>query len=49
MAILDTNPYTHTRKVYPKESKEGLGDSWSVFYHKFKIMAMSLLFCVSDP
>lgn len=39
----------HTRKVYPKESKEGLGDSWSVFYHKCKIMAMSLVFCVSDP
>lgn len=48
MATLDMNPYTHRRKIHPKESKEDLGDNWSVFYHKFKIMAMSLVFCVSD-
>lgn len=32
MAILDMNPNTRTRKIYLKESKEDLGDNWSVFY-----------------
>lgn len=49
MAALDMNHYMCTRKIYPREREEDLGDSWSVSYHKFKTTAMDLGCCVPDP
>lgn len=49
MAILDISPYMRTRKIYPREREEDLGDGWSVSYHKLKTTAMYLGFCVPEP